>query len=82
MQARSHKEQVAQELIDGAAAVLRPNDKTIAPDLREAGAKLLRSSAVYARAVGDEPITVKDALLVARTVTSTGRDSEKGGHRA
>ncbi|MEU5256298.1 hypothetical protein [Streptomyces longwoodensis] len=74
---KSHKEQVAQELVDGATAVLLLDDETIALELREAVAKLLRSSAVYARAVGDEPSTVKDALLLARAVVAADRASEK-----
>lgn len=77
MLAKSHREQVAQELIDGAASVLRLDERTIAPDLGQAVAKLLRSSAVYARAVGDEPSTVKDALLVARAVMAADRATEK-----
>ncbi|MGW1606581.1 hypothetical protein [Streptomyces eurythermus] len=74
---KSHKEQLAQELIDGAAAVLRLGSPMIDPNLGQAIAKLLQSTAVYARAVGDEPSTVKDALLVARAVTAAGRDDDK-----
>ncbi|MEV4041438.1 hypothetical protein [Streptomyces sp. NPDC049744] len=77
MQARSHKEQVSQELVDGAAAVLRLNGEAISPDLGQAVAKLLRSSAVYARVVGDEPSTIKDALALARAVTAADRSTEK-----
>ncbi|MFF8100218.1 hypothetical protein ACF07S_10640 [Streptomyces sp. NPDC016640] len=77
MLTKSPREQVAQELIDGAAAVLRLDDQTITPDLGQAVAKLLRSCAVYARAVGDEPSTIKDALLVARAVMAAGRTIEK-----
>lgn len=77
MQTRSHKEQVSQELVDGAAAVLRLDSDTISPELGQAVAKLLRSSAVYARAVGDEPSTVKDALLVARAVSAANPTTEQ-----
>jgi hypothetical protein len=77
MLTKSHREQEAQELIDGAAAVLRLDDQTIAPALGQAVAKLLRSSAVYAKAVGDEPSTVKDALRIARVVMAADRDNEK-----
>ncbi|MEU2996943.1 hypothetical protein ABZ684_05100 [Streptomyces sp. NPDC006995] len=77
MEYKTPKEQVAQELIDGAAAILRLGTERIAPDLGQAVAKLLRSSAVYARAVGDEPSTVKDALLVARTATAAAATTEQ-----
>ncbi|MBJ6623576.1 hypothetical protein [Streptomyces sp. DHE17-7] len=77
MQTRDHKDQVSQELADGAAAVLRLNSTAISPDLGQAVAKLLRSSAVYARAVGDEPSTVKDALALARAVQAADRATEK-----
>ncbi|MFR9794211.1 hypothetical protein ACL07V_37250 [Streptomyces sp. MB22_4] len=77
MQIKSTREQVAQELIDGAAAVQQLDSGTIAPDLGQAVAKLLRSSAVYARAVGDEPSTIKDALAIARAVMPADRDDEK-----
>ncbi|QLJ06754.1 hypothetical protein HZZ00_37625 (plasmid) [Streptomyces sp. NEAU-sy36] len=77
MLTKSHREQVAQELIDGADAVLQLDVQTIAPDLGQALAKLLRSSAVYAKLVGDEPTTVKDALAIARAVTAAGHATEK-----
>ncbi|MFF0588434.1 hypothetical protein ACFYWD_20955 [Streptomyces sp. NPDC003781] len=77
MQTRSHKEQVSQELADGAAATLQLDSDTISPELGQAVAKLLRSSAVYARAVGDEPSTIKDALALARAVTAADRVTEK-----
>ncbi|MFD7853517.1 hypothetical protein ACFV6B_04365 [Streptomyces microflavus] len=74
MERKPPKEQVAQELIDGADAILRLDPQKITPELGQAVAKLLRSSANHARVIGDEPSTVKDALLVARAaVAETAR---------